>query len=111
MSIIVMPTIVLPAPQGRTIVPKPVPGPLSPTSARAAPFWYSRISSLRPLEVVSRRETSSGSPSARATSSFTGQPAWSKSCLIVPRSVSFSRNECSGAPLSSNVLVSNFLTE
>ena len=35
-DIIVIPTIVFPAPQGSTIVPNPVPGPLSPTIAFAA---------------------------------------------------------------------------
>ena len=35
-DIIVIPTTVFPAPQGKTIVPKPVPGPLSPTKDLAA---------------------------------------------------------------------------
>ena len=86
-SIIAIPTIVFPAPHGSTIVPKPVPGPRSPTIDCAASLWYLRISNFFPESVVFLRENSSGSPSTSGTSSFTGQPSLRRFCFIVPRSV------------------------
>ena len=86
--IVVMPTIVFPAPHGSTIVPNPVPGPLSPTIDSAASLWYCLIANGFPESVVSRKFISSGSPSPIGTSSFTGQPICRSSCFMVPLSVS-----------------------
>ena len=90
-SMMVMPTMVFPAPQGRTMVPKPDPGPLLPTNASAAACWYCRGAKGLPERVVFRSMISSGSPSTRGTSSFTGQPSFSSSCFTVPRRVRGSR--------------------
>ena len=52
------------------------------------------LSSNEVLESVSsRKENSSGSPSTRGTSSFTGHPIFKRSCLTVPLSVMFSKKQ------------------